>query len=192
MPLGDTGFLSVSAEKSKSASTYRGSQYCGSWFCLDPNGAAYDSFGEWPRGQKKLWLDPDFIELAKWASYDGGGPNQIVQPWGNPNHEGTRLFFNAGINQLTLLNSGAFGNYSDSEGDGSFFYRYPYNGTPRSSENRMARSLPPRKFSPVDSRRRFFSDITTSQSSLGSSPLPMQALAMTLALGLVTAQWNIR
>ena len=75
MPLGDTGFLSVSAEKSKSASTYRGSQYCGSWFCLDPNGAAYDSFVANGREDRKSYgLDPDFIELAKSASYDGGGP----------------------------------------------------------------------------------------------------------------------
>ena len=35
------GFLSLSFEVSESEPTYRGEQYCGSWFCLDPEGDAY-------------------------------------------------------------------------------------------------------------------------------------------------------
>ena len=58
------------------------------------------------------------IELAKSASYDGGGPDQVVQPWGIPNSEATRLFFNAGMDLSDSVQLYAFGNYSDSEGDG--------------------------------------------------------------------------
>jgi iron complex outermembrane receptor protein len=161
MPLGSNGFLSVSAEKSTADSTYRGSQYCGSWFCLDPNGAAYDSFVENGRDDRKSYgLDPDFIELAKSASYDGGGPDQVVQPWGNPNHEATRLFFNAGLDLTDSLELYAFGNYSDSEGDGSFFYRYPYNGTiEKLREQDGSVYFPLEKF-PGGFTPRFFSDIT--------------------------------
>ena len=43
--------------------------------------------------------------------------------------EASRMFFNAGLELTDSIELYAFGNYSDSEGDGSFFYRYPYNGT---------------------------------------------------------------
>lgn len=167
MPLGSNGFLSISAEKATAATTFRGSQYCGSWFCLDPNGASYSSFVENGREDRKSYaLDPEFIELAKSASYDGGGPNQVVQPWGNPNSESTRLFFNAGYDLTDSVQIYAFGNYSDSEGDGSFFYRYPYNGTiEKLREQDGSIYFPLEKF-PGGFTPRFFGD-TTDYSILG-------------------------
>ncbi len=161
MPLGSNGFLSISAEKSKADSTFRGSQYCQSWFCLDPDGAAYDSFVANGREDRKSYgLDADFIELAKSASYDGGGPDQVAQPWGNPNNEATRVFFNAGIDLTDSIELYAFGNYSDSEGDGSFFYRYPYNGViEKLREQDGSVYFPLEKF-PGGFTPRFFADIT--------------------------------
>ncbi len=130
MPLMSEGFLSLSFEVSESEPTYRGEQYCGSWFCLDPEGDAYGAFIENGREDRKAYAtDPAFVELAKGASVDGGGPDAVVQPWGNPEASAKRFFFNAGIPLEGGMEAYAFGNYSDSVSDGSFFYRYPYNGT---------------------------------------------------------------
>ena len=130
LPLGDDGFLSISLEKAKGETTFRGEQYCGSWWCSDPNGEAYDAFISGGNPKRIAYAtDPAFVELMKSASYDGGGPDQVVQPWGNPNIESMRGFFNAGLPLGDSAELYAFGNYSDSESDGSFYYRYPYNGT---------------------------------------------------------------
>ena len=60
----------------------------------------------------------------------------------------------------------AFGNYSDSEGDGSFFYRYPYNGTiEKLREQDGSIYFPLEKF-PGGFTPRFFGD-TTDYSILG-------------------------
>lgn len=126
MPLGDNGFLNVSGEYYTADATYRGEQYCGSWFCLDPEGDAYDTFITTGRADRIAYAtDPDFIEASKGASLYG----DVVQPWGAPNAEATRFFFNAGIPLSDSVELYAFGNYSSSESDGSFFYRYPHNGT---------------------------------------------------------------
>ena len=124
--LGDGGFLSVSGEHYSADATYRGNQYCGSWFCLDPNGAAYSSFIENGRPDRIAYAtDPAFIAATADASLEG----DVVQPWGNPNAERTSIFFNAGMPVSETVDFYAFGNYTESESDGSFFYRYPYNGT---------------------------------------------------------------
>ena len=163
MPLGANGFLNISGEKAKSGTTFRGEQYCGSWFCLDPNGAAYNSFVENGREDRKSYaLDPAFVEAAKGASYDGGGPNQVVQPWGSPRQERTSGFFNAGLPIGDAVEIYAFGNFSDSEDDGSFFYRYPYNGTiEKLREEDGSVYFPLEKF-PGGFTPRFFGDLTDS------------------------------
>lgn len=124
--LGDGGFLSISGEHYTADATYRGNQYCGSWFCLDPDGAAYDSFIAGGRPERIAYAtDPDFLAATASASLEG----DVVQPWGNPNAERTSIFFNAGMPVSETVDFYAFGNYTESESDGSFFYRYPYNGT---------------------------------------------------------------
>ena len=57
------------------------------------------------------------------------GGEDVVQPWGQPNTSATRIFFNSGYEISNTMRFYAFGNYSDSEGDGGFYYRYPGNGT---------------------------------------------------------------
>jgi iron complex outermembrane receptor protein len=123
--LGTKGFLNVSGEFSTSDPTYRGEQYCRTVFCLDPAGDDYAEFianGD-PR-RVALGTDPDFLAAAENASLFG----DVVQPWGAPNAEAMRFFFNAGMPITDSVDFYAFGNYSDSDSDGSFFYRYPYNG----------------------------------------------------------------
>ena len=127
--LGSEGFLNVSGEFSTSDPTYRGEQYCRTAFCFDPSGEAYDEFIANGRPDRIAYAtDPAFIEAATTSAsvFTEGG---VVQPWGAPNAEAMRFFFNAGLPLSENVDLYAFGNYSDSDSDGSFFYRFPYNGT---------------------------------------------------------------
>ncbi|WP_231759288.1 TonB-dependent receptor plug domain-containing protein [Microbulbifer elongatus] len=106
LPIGSDGFFSLSGEVSQSDFTSRSEQYCESWFCVTEQ-------------------TPEFIEAAENASLEG----DVVQPWGQPNSEGARVFFNAGYDLGGGKEVYAFGNYSESSADGGFYYRYPGNGT---------------------------------------------------------------
>lgn len=117
LPLGDGGFLNMSAEISEADAASRSEQYCEPWFCLDPNGA---------NPLSAIALDPTFAEGVPAANIGFG---DVVQPWGQPNAEAARFFFNAGYQIDADTEAYAFGSYSESESDGSFFYRYPGNGT---------------------------------------------------------------
>lgn len=122
LPLGADGFLSLSGEWSEADATERGEQYCESWFCLDPSNPVYDPDASYTAYTE----DPDFMAATANANI---GPGDHVQPWGQPNSEATRLFFNSGYQLAEDSELYAFGNYSKSEADGSFYYRYPGNGT---------------------------------------------------------------
>lgn len=121
LPLGAEGFLSLSGEYSKSDFTERAEQYCESWFCVDPNDPDFDPSA----GYAAAALDPAFQAGVPNASVEG----DVVQPWGAPNTETARFFYNAGIPLSDSVELYSFGNYSTYEGDGGFFYRYPGNGT---------------------------------------------------------------
>lgn len=122
-PLGASGFLSISGEMSEADATDRSEQYCGSWFCLDQDNPVYDS-NAW---YTAFTENPEFMAAARSSANIGPGDN--VQPWGQPNTEAKRVFFNAGYDLSGDMSLYAFGNYSESEADGGFYYRYPYNGT---------------------------------------------------------------
>jgi iron complex outermembrane receptor protein len=117
LPLGENGFLNLSAEISESDAASRSEQYCESWACVDPNGAYPIS---------------DFVSSP---GYQAGlananiGFGDVVQPWGRPDAESARFFFNAGYQIDADTQFYAFGNYSESDSHGSFFYRYKGNGT---------------------------------------------------------------
>lgn len=122
LPLGSDGFLSLSGEFSDSEFTERAEQYCESWFCVNPNSSRFDPSASYA----EYLADPEFVAGLSSASVEG----DVVQPWGQPNTEAARFFYNAGLpigDDGTELYS--FGNYSQSKGDGGFFYRYPGNGT---------------------------------------------------------------
>ena len=120
LPLGDNGFLSISAEFMEADATSRGEQYCNSWFCVDPSlpgynpDASYTAFTE----------DPTYQAGTAFANT---GYGDVVQPWGEPDAEAVSLFFNAGYDIDDNTEAYAFGNYRESESDGSFFYRFPRN-----------------------------------------------------------------
>ncbi|MEX0964785.1 MAG: TonB-dependent receptor [Pseudohongiellaceae bacterium] len=121
-PLGDSGFLSLSAEVSEADATTRAVQYCESWFCVDPSLPGYNPTASYTQYTE----DPAFQAGVPAANT---GPGDVVQPWGQPNTEAVRFFFNSGFQIDADTEAYAFGSYSSSETDGGFFYRYPENGT---------------------------------------------------------------
>ena len=140
LPLGDNGFLSISGEFYEADQTTRAEQYCGSWFCLNPNDPTYQEFLDAPSASSirgvgwngnpatrlHYGTDPGFVANTPMANI---GDGDVVQPWGQPDAEAARVFFNAGIELDGNNELYGFGNFSDSTSNGSFFYRYPYNGT---------------------------------------------------------------
>ncbi|MFT2090978.1 TonB-dependent receptor plug domain-containing protein [Paraglaciecola sp. 2405UD69-4] len=154
--LGDKGFVSVSGEISDQSSTSRSEQYCESWACVDStsedflSGSGFDT-------SLSGYTEESFI--AGLGDANLGGEN-VVQPWGQPNASAQRLFVNAGyeINDTTRLY--AFGNYSASESDGSFYYRYPGNGTIENLRNEDGSLYSPLEKFPGGFTPRFFGDIT--------------------------------
>ena len=147
--LGDNGFLSLSAEYADSDSTNRGEQYCEDWFCADASD---------PRGAANPYLsDPDFVAGLENANLGG---EDVVQPWGQPNTSATRIFFNSGYEFNDDMKFYAFGNYSESEGDASFYYRYPGNGTIEDLRQEDGSIYSPLEKFPGGFTPRFFGDIT--------------------------------
>ena len=138
--LGDDGFLSISAEYSDSEATYRGEQYCESWFCVDDQSEQY------------------IADATAMANTVHG--SDVVQPWGQPNTSGARIFFNAGYALTADMELYAFGNYSESEGDGSFYYRYPGNGTIEDIRLEDGSIWSPTEFFPGGFTPRFSGDVT--------------------------------
>ena len=122
LPLGNSGFLNMSAEINEADATSRSEQYCESWFCADPN-------GDNPYNIRSGENGGDAAFLAGLSSANIGQDSSVVQPWGQPNAEAARFFFNAGYQIDADTEAYAFGNISESESDGGFFYRYPGNGT---------------------------------------------------------------
>lgn len=154
--LGDKGFLSLSAEYSDSNSASRSEQYCMSWACVDSNDANFlggSSFDNTLAG----YSESTFIEGL--ANANLGGEN-VVQPWGQPNNTGTRLFFNSGYEISENMKFYAFGNYAESEGDGSFYYRYPGNGTIENLRTEDGSVYSPLEKFPGGFTPRFFGEIT--------------------------------
>ena len=136
LPLGDNGFLSISAEVDDQEFTERADQYCENWFCADPSGPRLSNTSAIDQGfTNGVPSDPTNAFLsALQTAYPGGlaaasVEGETVQPWGQPNTESVRMFYNAGIDLSDNARIYSFGSYSSSEGDGSFFYRYPFNGT---------------------------------------------------------------
>jgi len=149
LPLGENGFLSISAELNEADFSERSSPYCDSWFCIDPNNPDFAGTGAidqaFVNGDPTSLTPADYgnIPPAWLAPYilaypDASQPlnphnasvaGQNVMPWGQPNTESFRTFVNAGIELDNGMEVYGWGNFSDSKGDGSFFHRYPFNGT---------------------------------------------------------------
>ncbi|GEA12665.1 TonB-dependent receptor [Alteromonas sp. KUL49] len=154
--LGDDGWLSISAEINETDATLRGEQYCESWACVDPNDPRFLSGGSFDT-TLAAYDEDEFIAGLASANIGFG---DVVQPWGQPNYSAVKTFFNAGYALGSDMELYAYGNYMESEGDGSFFYRYPGNGTIED-----LREIDGTIYSPLDKfpggfTPRFFGEIT--------------------------------
>jgi len=154
LPLGENGFLSLSGELTEADFSERAEAYCESWFCVDPSNERFAGSNVFSRAFASG--DPSILEpgdetdsghiltaeeiafLTPYIQAFPDGTNnphnasvfgENTMPWGQPNNEAARMFYNAGIELGNGLELYSFGNYSQSKGDGSFFYRYPSNGT---------------------------------------------------------------
>ncbi|MFK7865424.1 MAG: TonB-dependent receptor plug domain-containing protein, partial [Pseudohongiellaceae bacterium] len=122
LPLGEDGFISISGEWVEADRTVRAEQYCQSWWCVDPNLPDFDPTASYAAAA----LDPTY--QANFRNANAAGVSEVVQPWGQPQTEAKRVFFNAGYQLDADTEAYAYGNFSDSDTDGNFFYRYPGNG----------------------------------------------------------------
>jgi len=135
LPLGDSGFISISGDWFDQEFTERSEQYCESWWCNDVNSPLFDAnagYADWVLGRAAAADAEGAAALT--AGFPGGisaasVEGSVVQPWGIPNQDGTSLFYNAGYDLANGMELYSYGNYTEKEGDGSFFYRYPGNGT---------------------------------------------------------------
>ncbi len=152
IPLGPDGFLSVSGEYSDSEATTRANQYCEDFACVDINDPRFGNFDTTIDG----YTQESFLAGLDAANI---GPGDVVQPWGQPNSEGLRLFYNAGYD-LGFAELYSFGNYSESEADGGFFYRYPGNGTIENLRLEDGSVWSPLRFFPGGFTPRFFGEVT--------------------------------
>lgn len=136
LPLGDSGFVSISAEIFDADATERAEQYCESWFCLDPNNPRFGSTGTTEQGYVTGTPTPGLAARVQGlqSAFPGGIGSASVEgdtvlPWGTPNREHQMFFVNAGYDLENGMELYAFANYGSITSDGSFFYRYPGNGT---------------------------------------------------------------
>jgi len=139
LPLGDNGFVSISADINDSEFTERAEQYCEGWFCLDTNNPRFDDFAAnqplragFVTGTPTPGASPRIQALQ--SAFPGGVAAASVEgenamPWGIPNREHQMFFVNSGYDLGNGMELYAFANYGNVKSDGSFFYRYPGNGT---------------------------------------------------------------
>ncbi len=165
LPLGDNGFLSISGEFYEAAQTTRAEQYCNSWFCLDQGNPEFNNFGGSRGGELGTRRSYATGADARGQTYLANinlaniGDGDVVQPWGQPDAEAARVFFNAGIDLDGNNELYGFGNFSDSTSNGSFFYRYPYNGTIEELREPDGSIYFPLEIHPGGFTPRFFGDV---------------------------------
>jgi iron complex outermembrane receptor protein len=154
LPLGENGFLSVSAEMYDADYSERAEPYCESWFCVDPSNERFSGSNSVSRAfvegnpvginvgdegdsgyvytaESLVYIQP-FVQ-----GYPDGTLNphsasvvgENVMPWGQPNTDRQAVFLNAGYEISDSMEVYGWGSYTQSGGDGSFFHRYPHNGT---------------------------------------------------------------
>lgn len=151
--IGDSGFFSISAELSDVDASVRAEQYCESFACVDVNDERFLSGIDTTIAG---FSEETFLAGLPSANI---GDGDVVQPWGQPNSEAVRGFFNTGYTFDTGVELYGFGNYSDSTADGGFFYRYPGNGTIENLRLEDGSVYSPLSIFPGGFTPRFFGDV---------------------------------
>jgi iron complex outermembrane receptor protein len=125
LPIGDSGFFSLSGEYTDQEFSERSNQYCTGDFCINDPSTAPGNPNNVPGGLS----DADIVNSVRYQAALGNASveGDNVQPWGQPNSTALRVFYNAGFELSDSAELYSFGNYSQSKGDGSFFHRFPGN-----------------------------------------------------------------
>ena len=154
LPLGQNGFINISAELSDNEPTSRGTFYnrgsfrpvdaaqVSGFFDHDMNPATPDQQRFGPDALTEIY-DPvsgEFITLARGSDgipddidtryadnlrFAEISDNELVQIWGTPDREALHTFVNAGLDLGGDKELYGWANYSRSDSNGSFFYRPP-------------------------------------------------------------------
>lgn len=152
LALGESGFMNVSLEYSQADATSRSEQYCESWACVDVNDPRFGNFDTSIAGYS---YDTFVAGLAD-ANI---GYGDVVQPWGQPESSAFRAFVNMGYDLSPDMELYGFGNFSRSQADGGFFYRYPGNGTIENIRLADGSVWSPLYFFPGGFTPRFFGEV---------------------------------
>ncbi|NDH42131.1 MAG: TonB-dependent receptor, partial [Gammaproteobacteria bacterium] len=99
LPLGDSGFISISGDWFDQEFTERSEQYCRTAWCNDTSNPIFDAtagYADWVLGRAPAAGAEGAAALT--AQFPGGIPSasvegSVVQPWGIPNQDGTSLFY---------------------------------------------------------------------------------------------------
>jgi iron complex outermembrane receptor protein len=162
LPLGDSGFLSISGEHYKADATYRGEQYCQGWFAVPGCSGQNGNYATWvvdpDSNADRVAASQSESYLANYQNASLDGP--VVQPWGRPNEERSGVFYNAGIPLANGSELYSFGNYTVSEADGSFYYRYPFNTVMQNLIDADGEIWNPLERYPGGFTPRFFGEVT--------------------------------
>ena len=182
LPLGENGFFNLSAEYTDQDFTERAEQYCESWFCLDTGNPRFDATADYADYVLGRASPGDPRQSAIQQAFPGGIPSASVEgdntiPWGAPNHESVKFFFNAGIDLSDSTELYSFGSYAESEGDGTFFWRYPGNGTIENLRLSDGSVYTPLELFPGSFSPRFKGDITDYSIAVGVKGFTGRALS---------------
>ncbi|MBI1340847.1 TonB-dependent receptor [bacterium] len=114
LALGSAGFINFSVEGTSSQPTDRSEQ----WAVPANGGQSSFDVGDYVRANPQLA-----------ALFPGGGRFNTanVQLWGQPEASAFRSFVNAGYDLSATMRLYGFANYSNSQSDGDFNYRFPTN-----------------------------------------------------------------
>ena len=162
LPLGDSGFISISGEYSDVERTIRAEEYCETFWCADRSNPKYAIFNARNNASSAYEETATFRQ-----AYESGHPTfhdtgRYSQPWGQPASESLRLFFNAGFDLSDTSELYSFGSWSNSESDANFFHRRPViglfkelriaDGSTYSARDIFPAGFTPQMFGEVDDR----------------------------------------
>ncbi len=162
LPLGDSGFISISGEYSDVERTIRAEEYCETFWCADRSNPKYAIFNARNNASSAYEETATFRQ-----AYESGHPTfhdtgRFSQPWGQPASESLRLFFNAGFDLSDTSELYSFGSWSNSESDANFFHRRPViglfkelriaDGSTYSARDIFPAGFTPQMFGEVDDR----------------------------------------
>ncbi|MFY7760941.1 TonB-dependent receptor plug domain-containing protein [Aquidulcibacter sp.] len=119
LPIGESGFVSISVEANSAKGTNRGDQWSRA------QSPQFDTATGVGSGFDVALYRATYPQFAGLFGPGTRNNTSNVQIWGQPENVAFRSFVNAGYKVSDKIDLYAFANYSNSEGSGDFNYRFP-------------------------------------------------------------------